>query len=259
MSELSEFWYTVYSMQEKYGEDYQSFTLFGPTHLFWLFLTLCICVICSLRYRKFSEKGRLRFLRVLMALLITEELTRQLTTFITDQWQPEMLPLHMCSINIFVCLWYVIHPNNLAGNILYALCLPGAAIALLSPTWLALPINNIFHICSEVLHILLVLFPITLLVGGFRPNPRMLPKVFLCLLGACAVIYPLNKALGTNFFFLNDPNGNIITKVCSSVFGEHFYIIGMGIILAVMWVVLYLPWWLKDRKNTEKLKGGENA
>ncbi len=246
---MSEFWYTVYTMQEKYGEDYQSFTLFGPLHLFWLILALCICVICSIINRRLSEKGKSRFLRIIMALLLAEEITRQTVTLVTGQWQPEMMPLHMCSINIFVCLWYVIHPNKLAGNILYALCLPGAVIALFSPTWLALPITNLFHILSEALHILLTLFPVLLLGGGFRPEPRMLPKVFLCLLGACTVIYPLNKALGTNFFFLNDPDGNIITKVCSSIFGERFYIVGMVIILAVMWVVLYLPWWLKGRKQ----------
>lgn len=31
---MSEFWYTVYTMQDLYGESYTSFTLFSPTHIF---------------------------------------------------------------------------------------------------------------------------------------------------------------------------------------------------------------------------------
>ncbi len=246
---MSEFWYTVYTMQDKYGEDYQSFSLFSPTHLFWLALCVCVCVGGFFLYRRASEKGLCFWRFVVAALILAVVCSRQVVIIVTGQWRPEVLPLHMCSINIFVCLWYTIHPTKLAGNILYTLCLPGAVIALLSPTWLALPVANVCHISSELLHILLALYPVLLLAGGFRPDYRMLPKVLLCLVGVCIIIYPLNNALGTNFFFLNDPYGNVISEVCTGIFGERFFIIGFALILAVLIFVLYLPWRIADRKR----------
>lgn len=244
---MSEFWYTVYTMQDLYGEDYQSFTLFGPTHLCWLLLCVGVCVVGAILYHRASEKGRHTCRTVLAVLLLAAEGSRQLVIAVTGQWQPEVMPLHLCSINIFVCLWYSVHPTRLAGNILYTLCLPGAVIALLSPTWLVLPAASFFHINSEVLHILLVLYPVLLLAGGFRPDIHMLPRVLLCLLGACVVIYPLNKILGTNFMFLNDPYGNVITAACTAVFGEQFYLVGFALLLVLL-LVLYLPWWSADRR-----------
>lgn len=246
---MSEFWYTLYTMQDLYGKDYESFTLFGPVHLFWLFLCVLVCSLCAFFYHRASEKGQHNWRAVLGILLVLVEGSRQLTNVVTGQWQPEVMPLHLCSINIFVCAWYSIHPTKIAGNILYALCLPAAIIALLSPSWLALPITNFFHISSEVLHILLVLYPILLLTGGFRPDYHILPKVLAYLFGVCVIIYPLNKILDTNFLFLNDPYGNIITVACTSVFGERFYLIGFALILLLLMLILYLPWWISDRRK----------
>ncbi|MCD8118402.1 MAG: YwaF family protein [Lachnospiraceae bacterium] len=245
---MSEFWYTLYTMQDLYGKDYESFSLFGRVHLFWLVLSVFIWILGAFLYHRASEKRRRTWRAVLGTLLVLLECSRQLTNVVTGQWEPAVMPLHLCSINIFVCAWYSIHPTKLAGNILYALCLPAAIIALLSPSWLALPITNFFHISSELLHILLALYPVLLLAGGFRPDIHELPKVLSCLLGVCVIIYPLNKVLDTNFMFLNDPYGNIITVACTAVFGERFYLIGFAVILFLLMLILYLPWWISGRK-----------
>ncbi len=248
---MSEFWYTVYTMKDVYGSDYTSFTLFSPTHIFWLVLLVVICVVCAILYRRASEQKRLIARRVLSAFILLTEVTRQRVIISAGQWIPAALPLHLCSVNIFVCLWYTIHPTKVAGNILYCLCLPGALVALLSPTWLALPINNICHITSELLHISLVLYPVLLLAGGFRPQPRMIPKVLACLAGAAVVIYPINKLLGTNFFFINGYEDNVITELFASIFGEQFYLVGFIFVIAILLVVLYLPWYLSDKKRAK--------
>ncbi len=252
---MSEFWYTVYTMQDTYGSSYQSFSLFDGTHLFWLFLTVAICVTGALLYRKASDKTRRRVNIILAVVILLVETSRQIIIISTGQWRPETLPLHLCSVNIFVCLWFAIKPNKLAANILYSLCLPGAAVALLSPSWLALPITNFFHINSEVLHILLFLYPILLLSGGFQPDIRELPKVLVCLFGACLIIYPLNKLIGTNFMFLNGAHSNAITSVCASIFGDDYYLIGFALILAAVLVVLYLPFVILDKLRSGESKG----
>ncbi|MCD7776386.1 MAG: YwaF family protein [Firmicutes bacterium] len=249
---MSEFWYTVYTMQDTYGSGYQSFSLFDSTHIFWLVFAFAVCATGALLYRKASPDTRRRVNIILAAVIVCVEASRQLVIIVTGQWRPETLPLHMCSINIFVCLWYAIKPNKLAANILYSLCMPGAAVALLSPSWLALPINNFCHINSEVLHILLLMYPILLLAGGFRPDIHELPKVLVCLFGFCAIIYPLNKLIGTNFMFLNGAHSNAITSLCASVFGDELYLIGFAVILAVILTVLYLPFVLTSKKHAKE-------
>lgn len=246
---MSEFWFTVYTMQDIYGEAYQAFTLFGAVHLSWLVLCLAVCLIGCLLFRRMSQRQRKKLLLGAAIAIAAVEAGRQTVIFVTGQWRPETLPLHLCSINIAVCLWYSLRPNRLAGNILYALCLPGAAMALLSPSWLALPVWNFCHIASEVLHILLLLYPLLLVTGGFRPGICVLPKVAAFLIGLCAVIYPLNRWLGTNFMFLNDPNGNALSSVCSAIFGEKYYLIGFVLILLAIFFVLYLPYVISDMKK----------
>lgn len=117
---MSEFWYTVYTMQDTYGSSYQSFSLFDGTHLFWLLLTVVICVTGALLYKRASDKTRRRVNIILAVVILLVETSRQIMIISTGQWRPETLPLHLCSVNIFVCLWYAIKPNKLAANNLYS-------------------------------------------------------------------------------------------------------------------------------------------
>ncbi len=246
---MSEFWYTEYTMSKAHGSGYAAFSLFDGTHIFWLVLCVLFAVGISFVYRKSSERSKGRIRLALSVCVFALEVMRIAVEIATDQWRASSLPLQLCSINVFICLWYGIHPNKLAGNLLYALGMPGAAIALLSPSWTMLPINNFFHINSALSHVLLFGYPIMLIAGGFRPQLRELPKVLLCLVGMCAVIAPINTVLGTNFFFISNPYGNPITTACTNIFGENLFIIGYAIILMVLMIVLYAPFAISKPRN----------
>ena len=53
-----------------------------------------------------------------------------------------------------------------------------------------------------------------------------MPQVLAFLFGSALPIYFLNKPLHTNFYFLNNPYGNVITSTFTAWFGEKFYILG---------------------------------
>ena len=170
MPSCSPFWYTVDTMQALHGYDYHAFELFGPVHLFWLGLCAFLCAGGSVLFRRLGPAGRQRVLRVLTLLLLTDELLKDVSSLATGQFVWAFLPFHLCSINLFVCVWYALRPHPLAAEVLYALCLPGAAAALLFPSWQALPLWNVMHLHSSTVHTMLVLFPVLLLAGGFRPR-----------------------------------------------------------------------------------------
>ena len=157
------------------------------------------------------------------------------------------LPLHLCSINIFVCWYDAVHQSRRSKEILYAICLPGAVVAMLSPSWQRLPVWNLLHLHSYSIHVLLILYPVLLLVGGFRPQVHHIRWVLAFLCATATPIFFLNRMLKTNFFFLNDPQGNAITAFFAHCLGERFYLLGFLPVLAAVLSLLYLPWYRAER------------
>ena len=83
------------------------------------------------------------------------------------------------------------------------------------PSWWTL-----INLHSISIHALLVLYPVLLVVGGYRPSVRRVPQVLAFLFGSALPIYFLNKPLCTNFYFLNNPYGNVITTAFTNLLGE---------------------------------------
>ena len=81
---------------------------------------------------------------------------------------------------------------------------------MLSPSWQRLPVWNLLHLLSYSIHVLLILYPVLLLAGGFRPQVHRIRWVLAFLCATATPIFFLNRMLKTNFFFLNDPQGNNI-------------------------------------------------
>lgn len=172
--------------------NYLAFRHFDGTHIALLALAGVIIFCAVLVFKRLSTAGRNRFLTVLTVLLLLDELAKYAIAIGTDDWYWGYLPLHLCSINIFVCLAYTLTKKDFFAEILYCLCLPGAAIALLVPTWNDLPVLNGMHLHSASVHIMLVMYPVLLLANGFRPDYRRLPKILglpVLLIIAWALLY----------------------------------------------------------------------
>ena len=168
----------------------------------------------------------------------------------TGQWNWSYLPLHLCSINVFVCLYNTLTDRSWCKEELYALCIPGAALALLCPSWRDVPgWFTLINLHSVSIHALLVLYPVLLVAGGYRPSVRRVPQVLAFLFGSALPIYFLNKPLHTNFYFLNNPYGNIITSTFTAWFGEKFYILGFLPAIALALVLMYAPWAAAGKKR----------
>ena len=245
---MSEFWYTSKTMEELFP-DYINFAHFSPEHLFMVGIFAAVIIFAILFYRRIGDKNRQNFLSAMAVLLIIDELIKQFSTVFTGQWEPGLLPLHLCSINIFVCVINSKTRDSLTSELLYASCIPGAALALLMPTWNNLPHWNIMNIHSNTVHILLLMYPLLLLAGGFKPNAKRIPEVFAVLLCECFPIFFLNKILDTNFFFLNGTEGNPVLEILAGIFGEELYIIGIPFILAAVWAAMYLPWYIIEKRK----------
>ena len=112
------------------------FSLFSAGHLIWLASTVLVTVMTALLYRKSGDKTRFIIRLVISLLLLADEAVKQILLFATGQFGWDYLPLHLCSINIFIVLIHVITGSRYVAEALFALCLPAAAAALCGASFL---------------------------------------------------------------------------------------------------------------------------
>lgn len=222
---MSDFWKSYDITAAEYGAGYECYPLFGTVHLIELALSALFLLGMVWWYRRSTPRTRRHILVGVTAALLADEAALLLGMACTGQWNWSYLPLHLCSINVFVCLYNTLTDRSWCKEELYALCIPGAALALL------------------------VLYPVLLVAGGYRPSVRRVPQVLAFLFGSALPIYFLNKPLHTNFYFLNNPYGNVITSTFTAWFGEKFYILGFLPAIALALVLMYAPWAAAGKKR----------
>lgn len=250
---MAYFWETSGSIPKGHG-----FSLFDGTHLFWLFLCLAAAVIVPYTYRKCSASGRRRYRRVMALLILADELGKWIMLFSTGLFTKNYLPFQLCTINIFIILIHMVLPKKVIADFLYAVCLPGALLAIVCPSWTKLPLLNFMHIHSSTIHILLFLYPLMLVAAGeVSPRFRDAWKYLLILLALAGPAVIANLTLGTNYMFLAEPDAAIL-PIFEKLFGNH--LIGFPILLAVLWGCLFTPFEIlrarrrsaEDKKKNQK-------
>ena len=111
-------------------------------HLIWLFIFLAVTVFSCIWYRKMGERGRRCWKKTVAVLLLADELFKVIMLVIGGRYLLDYLPLHLCSINIFMITFHAWKPNKTIGGYLYMVGIPGALAALLFPSWTSLPLGN---------------------------------------------------------------------------------------------------------------------
>ncbi|MBR0137704.1 MAG: TIGR02206 family membrane protein [Erysipelotrichaceae bacterium] len=218
------------------------FALFSLPHLIELALCAAFAVFMSIRYRKADGKGRDRIRKAIAVALIIDELFKHAGLLATDSWLPKYLPLHLCSINIFIV---VIHAfmkkkSNLLANFLYAVSLPSALIAIITPNWQFLPVLNFMHLHSYTVHVLLVAYPLILMAAKeVKRDYRLIPFILLILVILAIPLHFFNIGFGTNFLFIESPPAGTPLVLFKQWFGNH--VIGYAIFLPLVLLLMYIP------------------
>lgn len=233
---MEHFWKTVEVIPEGIG-----FAHYGTLHLCWLAAFIAVAVLNCILYRRLNEKGRKIWRIVVASLLVLDEIYKQIPLFVNGLFTLEYLPLHLCSINIFVIVFHALKPTKYVGNYLYTVCIPGAMAALLFPTWNALPGANYMLIHSFTVHILLALYPIVLTVTGeIKPELKELPKALLLLTGLALFALICNLLMDANFMFLMYADPGNPLYLFKELWGSH--LLGFPVIIAGVLLVMHTPW-----------------
>lgn len=216
------------------------FSHYDATHLGWLAAFLVFTLTVSLLYRRLDETGRSRARKIMACAIVADELFKMAVLTIGGNYTVNYIPLHLCSINIFLIARHAWKPGKVLDNFLYTVCIPGAVAALLFPSWTKLPLANCMHIHSFTIHILLVAYPVMLLAGGdIHPDWKTIPKV-LGLLGCFALAaLAVNLWLDTNYMYLMEAEKGNPLAWFEANWGNHLY--GFPVLISAILVVFYGP------------------
>jgi len=230
------FWESYESISEGHG-----FGLFSLTHIAELLAALLFIVVMTIIYKKADREKREKISLWFVYLVIADEIFKHVILIAKGNWLPNYLPLHLCSINIFMIVYYHYTKNKLAGNFLWCLCIPGALLALLFPNWKMLPVMNFMHLHSETIHVLLLTYPIMLFASGdIKRDYRLVPKMMLLFAVLCIPGLIVNLTCGTNFMFLMEaPEGSPLV-LFEKFFGNHLW--GFVILLPIVVALMYVPY-----------------
>lgn len=131
---MTYFWETVDTIAPGLGWPH-----FGPFHLAVLAVFLLLGAVLCRGYCGMDADKRRRWRRTVALLLIADELFKDFGLLYGGNFSLDYLPLHLCSINIFLIALHAWRRPKLLDTFLYFVCLPAACAALLAamavPIW----------------------------------------------------------------------------------------------------------------------------
>lgn len=216
------------------------FSHYDALHLSWLAIFVAVILVCCLWFKKMDDHGRSILKKTIALSMLIMEVLKILLQLFTGRFLWGYLPFHLCGINIFLIIVHAWKPSRMLDNFLYLVCIPGAMAALLFPTWTSLPLANVYHIHSNVVHILLVLYPLMQAVNGeLDLKLRYIPRALGLLVLMAIPTYGLNLLLDTNFMFLMRADPGNPLGLFEKMWGSH--LLGFPVIIAGVVIVMYLP------------------
>lgn len=220
------------------------FERYSAGHILILVIIAAACIIGAVIFRKLPEKGK-RVTSLFLGIVITVmDLLHYWLYWRAGILGIVSLPLHLCALAVYVVLIHSIWKPDWAGQVLYALSLPGVWCALIFPDWTAHPILSYPSLHSFIMHGLISLY-IIMQVAGRRIVPRFSAIwkciLFLCVTGPAAAI--ANHFLGTNFMFMAEPVPGSPLQFLFELAGGNglLYVAFLAVLALLLMTLMYLP------------------
>lgn len=225
------------------------FNLFGTAHILSLIVLTLFGIILIYLVRKLaSPKLAMDIGRVIGVIMIVMEISsRYILVIVEQRTLAESLNLHFCGLSIWFVAIILIKPIYRLYEIAYFWGIAGASMALLTPD-IIYSFPHFLNISFFFGHGLIVIGALyATFIYNLRPTLKSLSWVSMLTIFFVAIMIPVNKVLGTNYMYVvHKPN------VASPVdfFGPWPWYIVVALIVAIlMFTLLYLPFWIADKKS----------
>jgi hypothetical integral membrane protein (TIGR02206 family) len=227
--------------------DYQggAFELFGATHLAALG-ALVLLNLLLLRFKDSSDgtKGTLRWLLALI--LWVNELAWHYWNYSIGRWNIQtMLPLHLCSVLVWVGAWMLVTKSYKIYEFMYFMGIAGAIQALATPDLGIYGFPHFRFFQTFISHGLIVTSAIYMtVVEGFRPTWKSMLRVFVWTNIYAGIVFYINTQIGSNYLMINHrPETPSLLDLLPD---WPVYIIYMELLGIACMLLLYIPFVIKD-------------
>jgi hypothetical integral membrane protein (TIGR02206 family) len=234
-------------MGQFFSKDFAGgpFVLFDATHLLTL-LVVILVIIGLTRFKGKSESTR-RAVRITLAIILwVNEAGWHIWRYSIGEWTAqEMLPLHLCSVLIWLSGFMLITKNYRIYEFVYFMGIGGAMQALLTPDVGIYAFPHFRYIQTFISHGLLVGAGVYMtVVEGLRPTWKSILRVMVGMNIYMAIIFPINLLVGSNYLMINHKPATASLIDLLPVW--PWYIPFLELIGLVICLLLYLPFAIKD-------------
>ncbi len=224
------------------------FVNFGARHLVSLAIILLVGAYI-LRFRGADETTRRRVRYTLAAVLVVNELSWHIWAYHYVGWTlDKMLPLHICSVLVWVGAYGLVTLNPLIYEFMYFMGIAGPLQAVLTPDAGPYGLPHFRAIQTLVAHGLLIIAALYLTrVEGMRPTLASVRRVILGTLAYMVFVTIVNVAVGGDYMWtLRKPATGSLLDVLGP---WPWYLVPMIALGIVNVLLLYVPFWWADRRR----------
>ncbi len=234
--------------------DGPAFQLFDRIHLATLGIILIIILLMALARNRLSKRNKENLRDTMAAILILNETSWHLWHIFYDEWSiQEMLPLHVCSILVWLSAWMLIKKSYRIFEFAYFLGIGGALQALLTPDIGIYGFPHYRFFQTFISHGFIIIATVYMVVAEeMRPTWKSMLRVAIFGNLYMAVVFGINTLIGSNYLFIN--HKPLTASVLDMLPDWPVYILYMEAIGLVTFLVLYLPYFIKDSIETIRLR-----
>ena len=231
------------------------YPLFGVAHLLSVGITLMLVFLFVLWFRKMDDRKQRKVLKVIPIVMLMLEVFKDIFLVSVNRFGLTYLPLHICSIGIFVFFFREYLPwektKEFLGDVAFVIILPSALVALFDADWTYVyPVWNFINLHSYVWHGMLVLYPVLIKMReDISPSIKHIYRPIIFLLIVVTPIYFFDKHFGLNFCFVNWPIENSPLEWMAARMGNPGYLIGYGAITFAVILLMYFCVWMGRGKG----------
>jgi hypothetical integral membrane protein (TIGR02206 family) len=224
------------------------FVLFSASHLSTL-LVVALVILALTQFKGKDEAIRKRVRWILAITLWLAEACWHIWNYVNGTWTIQtMLPLHMCSVLIWLAGFMLIFKNYSIYEFVYFLGIGGALQALLTPEVGIYGLPHFRYIQTFTSHGLLVGAGVYMtVVEGFRPTWKSIPRIFAISNIYMVIIFFVNSAIGSNYLMINGKPP--MATIMDALPAWPWYIPWLEVIALITCLLLYLPFMIKDWRS----------
>lgn len=240
------------------------YVLFSPAHILAIAVSLLIVTLITVKFVTSNEGERLRIRRITAIIPVIMLVVRFTYVIICGASIIYELPFHLCSMTGIFCLIYEFclkkfpYVRSVLGQTMYALCFPGALMAILFPNGTIYPIIHYISFESYLFHTLIIAYICVRLIDkGILPNVKEAYKSILFLIIIVPPVYLFNAIYDTNFMFVIRPSSGSPLYGFYSAGGYAGYRIGFAFVaLIVIYImnILYELTHIAAKNISQKIK-----